>query len=290
MQCSRLIAGAMNWGVWGAQFSTTEYLTMINHCLSIGITSFDHADIYGHYTTEEDFGRALKEQPALREQMQLITKCGIRMPSSNRPNHTIKSYDTSRTHILQSVENSLRVLHTDRLDLLLLHRPDPLLNPDEVAEAFTQLQQSGKVLAFGVSNFSPAQTELLRSRFPIQYNQVEASILHLDPFTDGSFDYCITHNIEVMAWSPLGGGNLFAAEDDRALRIKAAASFLAKEHQCMPDQVLLAWLMQHPAHLLPVLGTTKAERIKSAMAASQIQLTREQWFMLWRASTGQEVA
>ncbi len=290
MAISKLIAGTMKWGAWGARFDVQQYIAMIEYCLEAGITTFDHADIYGHYTTEADFGQALAAVPSLRKRMQLITKCGIRMLSPNRPHHTIKSYDTSRAHILHSVDNSLQALRTDHIDILLLHRPDPLMDPDEVAEAFTVLHQSGKVLAFGVSNFTPAQTDLLQSRYPIAYNQVEASILHLNPFTDGTLDHCLTHHIQPMAWSPLGGGNLFTGDEDRQLRIRAVAELLGKQYHCGADQLLLAWLMQHPSGILPVLGTARPARITAAAAATAIRLTREEWFMVWRASTGTEVA
>ncbi len=289
MKLSKPIAGTMKWGAWGAQFSTQQYAAMIHECLNAGITTFDHADIYGHYTTEAEFGEALAAEPSLRRQMQIITKCGIKMISPNRPQHHIKSYDTGRAHILQSVENSLQQLHTDHIDILLLHRPDPLMDPDKIAEAFTVLKQSGKVLEFGVSNFTPSQATLIHSRFPIGYNQVEASVLRLDPFTDGTFDHCITNKIIPMAWSPLGGGNIFTGTDEQELRIQAVAGMLGKQYQCGADQVLLAWLMRHPSGILPVLGTAKAERIRQAVAAADIHLSSEEWFMLWRASAGNEV-
>jgi predicted oxidoreductase len=291
IQFSPVIAGAMKWGQWGAKFSTAQYQATIEACMALGITSFDHADIYGHYTTEEEFGAALKKLSSLRPKMQLISKCGIKMVTPNRPAHIIKSYDTSRTHIIQSAENSLKNLQTNYLDVLLIHRPDPLMHPDEIAEAFTQLQKAGKVLHFGVSNFTPLQTEMILSRFPIFINQIELSILQLKPFVNGVLDQCITKNIIPMAWSPLGGGNLFKPSDDeRNLRVVAAATILANKHDAAADQILLAWLLQHPSGIIPVLGTVKPERIRAALDAKKIALSREEWFMLWRASTGQEVA
>lgn len=280
----------MKWGQWGARFTTTQYRQLIDECLSLGVTSFDHADIYGHYSTEQEFGEALKEIPAQRQQLQLITKCGIKLVSPNRPGHKIKSYDTCKEHILQSVDNSLDNLHTDYIDLLLIHRPDPLMHPDEIAEAFTQLKKEGKVLAFGVSNFSVSQTEMLLSRFPLVANQVEISILNMKALTNGVLDQCISKQLMPMAWSPLGGGNIFTdTEDERNRRISAAAAILAEQHQASPDQVLLSWLLRHPAGIRPVLGTSKAERIAKASQALALQLSREEWFMLWRASTGTEV-
>lgn len=289
LSLSPVIAGTMKWGIWGSKFSTSEYLQIIEDCLGLGITTFDHADIYGHYTTEEEFGNAIADQPRLRAQMQLITKCGIRMITPNRISHKIKSYDTSKEHILASAETSLKNLNTDYIDYLLIHRPDPLMDPDEIAEAFTTLQQQGKVLNFGVSNFTPSQTELILSRFPIITNQVEISIVQLKPFLNGTLDQCIIKKLIPMAWSPLGGGNIFAEDDDRNKRIAAVTQLLAEKYSVSADQVLLAWLAKHPSGIIPVLGTSKTERIKSAVEAISIDLEREEWFMLWRASTGHEV-
>lgn len=292
MKYSRIIAGTMKWGVWGAKFNTAAYEQMIKDCLALGVTSFDHADIYGDYTTEEEFGKVLKEQPSLRQQMQLITKCGIQMVSANRPQHIIKSYDTSYEHIIESVETSLENLATDYIDCLLIHRPDPLLNADEVAKAFTQLKQQGKVLQFGASNFRKWQVDLLNSRFPVSVNQVECSLLHLEPFGDGTLDQCQQHHIIPMAWSPMGGGNLFVTDDDdeRNKRIIAVAMYLSEKYDSTPDIILLSWLLSHPSGILPVLGTSKTKRVEAAVAATEIKLEREEWFMLWRASTGREVA
>ena len=291
MSYSKIIAGTMKWGAWGAKFSTGAYEQMIKECLEMGVTTFDHADIYGDYTTEEEFGKVLKKEPSLRQHMQIITKCGIQMMSSHRPQHTIKSYDTSYTHIIESVEQSLRNLSTDHIDCLLIHRPDPLLNADEVAISFEHLQKEGKVLQFGVSNFRKWQVDLLRSRFPITVNQVECSVLHLEPFADGTLDQCQQHGLTAMAWSPLGGGNLFLDdEDERNKRIIAVANLLAGKYNKSADVILLSWLMTHPANIHPVLGTSKINRIQLAVDASNLKLEREEWFMLWRASTGREVA
>ena len=288
---SAVIAGTMKWGAWGAQFSTTEYEAMIMNCVECGVYTFDHADIYGHYTTEEEFGKAIAGHSALRKNISLITKCGIRMVTPNRPDHKIKSYDTSSQHILQSAERSLKNLHTDYIDILLIHRPDPLMDPDEIAEAFTKLQQQGKVLAFGVSNFSVSQTELIASRFPITSNQLEISIVRMEPLTDGTLDQCMIKGLIPMSWSPLGGGKIHAGEsDERSRKIIAVAEILAEKYNASSDQILLAWLHKHPSGIIPVLGTTKIERIKKALAAEKIELTRDEWFLLWRASAGQEVA
>lgn len=281
----------MKWGQWGSHFPTGEYLRMIQACLDMGVTTFDHADIYGHYTTEEEFGRALASAPALRRQLQLITKCGICMVTPNRPEHRIRSYNTSKEHIISSTERSLKNLHTDYLDLLLIHRPDPLMHPQEIAEAFQQLKTQGKVLHFGVSNFTASQAALIHQATPLVTNQIEISILNVEPFLDGQLDHCLMNGIRPTAWGPLGSGRLFHTEepDERTKRILAVAQLLGDKYQLKPDQILLCWLLTHPAGIVPVLGTSKSERIREAMAASEVTLTREEWFMLWRASTGHEI-
>jgi len=281
----------MKWGAWGAKFTTPEYESMIMNCVEAGVNSFDHADIYGHYTTEEEFGKAIAGHSALRKNIHLITKCGIRMVTTNRPEHKIKSYDTSAQHIIQSAERSLRNLHTDYIDILLIHRPDPLMEPDEIAGAFAKLKDQGKVLDFGVSNFSVSQVELIASRFPIMCNQLEVSIIRMEPLTDGTLDQCIIKGLIPMSWSPLGGGKIHADEsDDRSRKILAVADILAEKYGLRSDQILLAWLWKHPSGIIPVLGTTRIERVKSALAAKKIELTRDEWFLLWRASSGHEVA
>jgi predicted oxidoreductase len=290
MTLSPIIAGTMKWGAWGVKFSTEQYLHIINAAIEAGTTTFDHADIYGHYTTEKEFGDALALDSSLRSRIQLITKCGIMMVSENRPQQTIKHYDTGRQHILQSVETSLTNFNTDYIDVLLLHRPSPLMQPDEIAEAFTLLHQQGKVLQFGVSNFTASQTALIHQRYKIAFNQLELSLLRLRPFIDGTLDYCLANGITPMAWSPLGGGNIFKGEDEQHQRITAVAALLAEKYNARPDQVLLAWLMHHPSGIMPVLGTSKPGRIAAAAESLKIKITTQEWFMLWRASTGTEVA
>jgi predicted oxidoreductase len=224
--------------------------------------------------------------------MQLVTKCGIKLVSERRPAHGLKHYDTSRAHIVASVENSLRALHTDRLDLLLIHRPDPLLDADEVARAFAELRQAGKVLHFGVSNFTPGQFELLASRleFPLVTNQVELSVMHLDALHDGTADQCQRLGIAPMAWSPLGGGRLFRADGEQAVRVRRALETVGEAlGGATADQVALAWILRHPARFLPILGTGRLDRIRRAAEAEGLALSREQWFTIWTASAGHEV-
>jgi predicted oxidoreductase len=288
---SRIIAGVMNWGSWGAQLSPQAVLQLIENCLSIGITTFDHADIYGDYTTETLFGRATQGSSSLRQRMQLISKCGIKMLTDNRPSHRIKSYDTSKAHIIFSVENSLRQLKTDYLDLLLIHRPSPLMQPEEIAKVFTQLLESGKVLRVGVSNFKPFQYELLNSHIPLSGNQIEASLLHRQPFLDGTLDQLLQHRHLAMAYSPMAGGAFFAhPPSEAAQRIRFVAGRLERKYDTTFEQIIIAWMLKHPVQLHPVMGSTKVERLQRAVDAQQISLTREEWFMLWEAAEGKEVA
>jgi predicted oxidoreductase len=287
---SPVIAGCMNWGAWGARFSTAEYTSMISACLDIGITTFDHADIYGHYTTEEEFGQALKSHPSSRQKMQIITKCGIKMVTPNRPSHLIKSYDTSAFHIRESVERSLKNLHTDYINALLIHRPDPLMDPLEIMEVTDRLKAEGKILHFGVSNFLPGQMALFTPHVQMEINQFEISAFKPDALQNGTLDYCLGHEVICLAWSPLGGGKLQAEEKDEATRrVIAVAEILANELNVLTDQVLLAWLYTHPAGIIPVMGTTKAARLQKALEAKNIKLSREQWFMIYRAHLGKEV-
>ena len=280
----------MNWGKWGVGFSTESYLSQIQQCIEIGISTFDHADIYGHYTTESEFGKALKQNSSLREKIQLISKCGICLMTPNRPQHQIKSYDTSRKHILHSVENSLNNLNTDYLDLLLIHRPDPLMDPHEIAEAFSILKASGKVKEVGCSNFTASQLSMLHSIYPVSVNQIEASILYTKPFYNGVTDLSIEKKISIQAWSPLGAGKItLNTEEEQSRRIVAMATILGEKYRATFDQILLAWLMKHPANISPVIGTTKIDRIKSAYDALKLELSNEEWHMLLRASHGADV-
>jgi predicted oxidoreductase len=287
---SRLAVGLWRLASWGLEDS--EILTLIEASLDLGITTFDHADIYGDYTCEQLFGRALALNPSLRDRMQLVTKCGIKLVSKRRPEHVLKHYDTGRVHIVSSVQNSLKMLGTDYVNLLLIHRPDPIMDPDEVAEAFTSLRQTGQVLHFGVSNFTPSQFDMLASRldFPLVTNQIELSVLHMDVLNDGTVDQCQRLGISPMAWSPLAGGRLFHDEGEQAVRVREALSKVGESlGGAGMDQMALAWILTHPARIVPVLGTGKIERVQRAAQAELLHLSREQWFTIWRASTGTEV-
>ncbi len=288
---SPMIIGTMRLGAWGAKLQTNALQAFIEGCIEMDLTTFDHADIYGDYTTEDDFGKVLRWKPELRKQIQIITKCGIKMVSTNRPDHRIKSYNSSAKHIIKSVENSLKALNTEYVDVLLLHRPDLLMEPEEIAQAVNQLYRSGKVKAFGVSNFNTHQVELLQQSIPLFTNQVEASLLHLDAFEDGTLEQCMRHKMIPMAWSPMGGGLLFLeAKNENVKRIQEVANPLLKKYEVTFDQLMLAFLRRHPSGIVPILGTTNLERVKSAKGAMTMEMDREDWYDLWQASKGETIA
>lgn len=289
-QVSRTIAGLMRLREWN--LSDDQLRGWIQAVLDLGITTFDHADIYGSYTCEGVFGAALGGMPvSVRQQMQIVTKCDIMLLSANRPDTYIHHYDTTTAHIIQSAENSLRELHTDYLDVLLIHRPDPLMDADAVAEALHQLKRAGKILYAGVSNFMPFHFDLLQSRleFPLVTNQIEFSPLHLDPIYDGTADLAQRLRHAPMAWSPVAGGRLFSGGDERSQRVRVVLEKLAATYRAGVDQIALAWILMHPARFLPVLGTGNLERIRAAVAAESMMLTRQEWFEVYTASTGHEV-
>ena len=290
-QLSEIVAGTMTWGEWGSDYNTATLAELIGHCLDLDITTFDHADIYGDYTNEAAFGKALQQHSSsLREQIQLVTKCGIQLITHNRESNRVKHYDSSRDHIIASAEQSLRNLHTEYIDLLLIHRPDPLMDPHEMAEAFDRLRSSGKVRHFGVSNFTPAQFDLLADHANLVTNQVECHPLHPDPLFDGTYDQCQRRSLRPMVWSPLGGEEYFGGEGTKLLRLRDKVQEVGKKYGVAEDVVLLAWARRHPTRPLPVIGTTKKDRMTRAVTALDIELDRQDWFEILEAGRGKEVA
>ena len=283
---SRIIAGCMSWGVWGKKFSKEEMIRQIITTLEAGITTFDHADIYGDYTTEGEFGKAFSASGVQRENIQLISKCGIQYIGENRSNK-IKHYDYSKDYIIWSVERSLKELHTDYLDLLLLHRPSPLMHPDEISEAIQQLKEQGKILDFGVSNFTPSQVDLISNSEKVSVNQIEFSISQHTAMHNGSLDQMLQKGIVPMCWSPLG--SIFKEESDANFRIREVLEILMEKYNATEDQLLLSWILQHPAKIHPVIGTTSMERVKNAVTAIDITLDLEDWFSLLVADQGHKV-
>jgi len=292
---SRIIAGAWRWNSIG----TDAIEKLINTALDEGITTFDHADIYGDYSNEQSFGEVLGRQPQLVKKMQLVTKCGIKLTSSKKPEHRVKHYDSSKEHILLSAENSLKNLRTDHIDLLLIHRPDPLMDIHEVADAFTQLKKGGKVLSFGVSNFTTSQFDLLQSAlsFPLVTNQIELSLFCMAPLFDGTIEHLYKHKVSAMAWSPLGGGRLYRDGDEAAARVRAACAEMAPRYASAAqggqppsaDVLAMAWILALPAEPLVVVGTNKLDRVRAAAAAASIRLAREDWYALWTAAQGRGI-
>lgn len=283
---SPIIAGTMNWGVWDKNLTSKEMENIIHVCLENKITTFDHADIYGSYTTEADFGKAFISSKIDREKIQLISKCGIQMLAENR-NNTIKHYDYSKSHIIASVEQSLKNLQTDYLDAFLLHRPSPLMQADEIAEAVQKLKDDGKIIDFGLSNFTSSQTELIRQRINVSYNQVQFSATNFEPMIDGSFDYMQVHNIRPMSWNPLG--IVFREDIPQTHRLKKLLGSLVSKYSLGADTILLAWILKHPARVIPIAGTVNVARIQSLMKAVELDLEKEDWFAIWAESRGEDV-
>ena len=284
---SRIIQGCMTWGKWGKQLSANQMIDLMNHCLDQGITTFDHADIYGDYSTEEDFGYAFAKANIARESIQLISKCGIQYMGEARPELKVKHYQYDADYIIWSAERSLKLLQTEFLDLFLLHRPSPLMDAAEVAQAFEQLRSQGKVRTFGVSNFTSSQIDLIKSAAEVSANQVEFSLTQHSAMHDGSLDHMKINNVRAMSWSPLG--SVFREDTEQTQRIKKALVPLCEKYSATQDQLLLAWILKHPSGVHPVIGTTSPDRITNAVKAVAIELEREDWFHLLVASQGHKV-
>lgn len=282
---SKIISGTMTWGLWGKKLSTSQMSVLINNCVSSGITTFDHADIYGDYTTEAEFGKAFKESGLHRDNIQLISKCGIQLISNHRPNK-VKHYNYSKDYIIQSAEQSLDNLKTDYLNLFLLHRPSPLMHIDHVLEAILHLKQQGTIRAFGVSNFSVSQMQVLEPHLNICTNQIECSLTQPSALFNGVLDYAVLKQQTAMVWSPLG--SYFKQKNEQTDRISEQLEGLCKKYHATEDQLLFAWLLKHPSGMHPVVGTANPERLKKATESAQINLELEDWFLLLEASQGKE--
>ena len=287
-QLSRIVAGMWRMAEWG--MSVEQRVAFIENCVALGVTTFDHADIYGGYGVESLFGDALRLQPSLRDRIELVSKCGIKLVSPQRPQHSIQHYDTSAEHIVASVDNSLRQLGTDRLDLLLIHRPDPLMDFDQVAHTFAQLRQAGKVRHFGVSNFSRHQFDMLDQRIALATNQVEFSPLHTEPMFDQTFDGLQDMQVSPMIWSPLAGGRLFNGGEEHADNLRLVIKGIADALGQPFASVVFAWIMQLPSRPLPLTGSGRIEAVAVAVAGTQFTLSRPDWFSILRAARGHEVA
>lgn len=287
LETSRVALGFWRWAQWGITINELERL--VSGALELGITLFDHANIYDQGRPEEAFGQVLAKQPGLRKDIQIITKSTIVYPNETI---RVKYYDTSKKHIVSELEASLRRLNTDYVDLLLLHRPDPHMNPEETAAAFSQLHSQGKVRHFGVSNYKPHNFEMLASYCdqPLITNEIEASVLQHDNFDNGTIDHCLQRRIHPIAWSPLAGGRVFTGTDEASLRVRAVLETVRDEIGASTiDDVALAWLFSHPVGFLTITGAEDLEFVRRPVHALSYQLTHEQWFAIWSACTGHKV-
>ena len=285
---SRIAMGLWRLGDWN--YTPRERLALLEELLDLGVTTFDLADIYGDYQCEALFGEALRLKPQLRTGMEIVSKCGIKLCGSKN-DFRLNHYDSSAAHVAASVDASLSKMGVEYLDLLLLHRPDPLMNADELAGALQSLIEIGKLKAVGVSNFLPHQVELLQSRLkaPLVVNQIEVSPLHCEPMFDGQLDFCQRERVIPMAWSPFAGGALFAGNGAESLRVQDCLRELSAELGMEPQQIALSWLLKHPCNIVPVLGSGNLERLQSQVAAAKYELPLEAWFMLLRAARGRDV-
>lgn len=285
---SRLVHG--QWRMVDWKMSKNEILKFTEQVIELGITTFDNADIYGDYSCEELFGNALSLKKELRKNIQIITKCGINLISKKFPDRTVQHYNYSYKHIVSSVETSLKKLHTDYIDLLLLHRPAPFFNPEEVAKAFSELKSSGKVLNFGVSNFNIMQFEMLNSytNEKLITNQVEISPFCLEHFENGNIDFFLKERIKPMAWSPLAGGSFIDPKSEKEIRVVQALNKVAEELNIKSiDKIIYSWILNHPASIIPIIGSGKIERVKNAVDSLDIEMNLEQWYKIFIAYKGE---
>lgn len=291
---SRLAYGCMRISGGNTADDQARGKAAVRAAIDAGYTHFDHADIYGGGNSETVFAQVLRESPGLREQLVLTGKCGIVTAAADAA--AIKRYDFSREHILGSVDGSLTRLGVEHLDLLLLHRPDFLMQPSEVAAAFETLLAAGKVRHFGVSNFTPSQLRALQHHcdMPLVVNQVEINIDNIGALSDGTLDLCLELGVTPMAWCPLGGvvypgwgGSLDAAG---TARVESELARQSAHYEAPPWVVMLAWLLKHPAGIVPIVGSTTPARIAAACQSLDLSYSREDWYRLLQARNGYEVA
>jgi predicted oxidoreductase len=289
---SRVVYGT--WRLFDDAPSATpqHVLRRLEACVDFGITTIDTAEIYGGYEVEELLGRALALAPGLRQRLQIVTKCGIYVPNARHPERRVAFYNASAQRLQKSCEKSLRLLGTDVIDLFLVHRPDWLTPAEDTARGLDALQAAGKIRSAGVSNYLVGQLELLASRVerPLVTNQIELSLFEMGAITDGTLDQAQRLGMRPMAWSPLGGGRLFEAQDPAASRVRAAMASLRDKYDGADETALaLAWVLVHPSRPVAIYGTNKLERLASAARAASVQLAREDWYLLWEAAQGRRV-
>jgi predicted oxidoreductase len=289
-ELSRLAYGT--WRMLDDGSSIQDINRRLHRCVELGITTIDTAEIYGLYRVEAALGQALALSPGLREKLEIVTKAGIHVPNPLSPERKVGFYDASGARLIQSLEQSLRLIGTDRVELFLVHRPDWLTSVDDTAGGLNRLLRAGKIRSAGVSNYNAAQFDALNSRMeqPLVTNQLEFHLLHMSPIYDGTFDQCQKERIQPMAWSPLAGGRLFERSDEAAARLSRAAAGMSEKHgKATLEQLAYAWVLAHPSRPIPVIGTNKMERIESAAAAAGLTLEREDWYALWVAAHGHNI-
>lgn len=287
VEISRVLLGFWRMLDWGLE--DRDVVRLVESALDLGITTLDHADIYGNYEVEEAYGNALAGRPDLRERVEIISKATIVYPSETV---RVKYYDTSYEWITHQVERSLRLLRTDYLDVFLLHRPNPLADPHEIARAFRELKDAGKVRAFGVSNYKEPHLQLLESvvDVPLVTNQLEASVLQHENFDDGTIAHAQRRGIHPIIWSPLAGGRIFTSDEPDAVRVREVLEIVREEIGAETiDEVAFAWLATHPAGLAPITGACELDFIRRAVSGVSYRLTPEQWFWIWSAQTGHKI-
>ncbi len=287
-EISQVTAGCMR--AADAKMEGDNFLRFVESCMDMGVTTFDHAPVYGGYTCEKLFGDAvLRKRPELREKMQLVTKTGIVL-SGKYGNKTIY-YNSSKEEILREMDNSLRNFGTDHVDLLLVHRPDPLADPAETADALDTLVKEGKVRYVGVSNFMPSQVEMLQSYMKnrIVINQVELSVKNTENYFNGVTDQAFTRRMPLMAWSPLGGGSVFSGEDEQSVRLRKVIGGIGDAHGTSIDVIMYAWLFVHPVGIAAITGTMNTDRVENAVKATEVKLTYDEWYQILEASRGYPV-
>lgn len=288
LELSQVVMGCMR--IADSKITEEELLRLVENCLDMGVTSIDHAPVYGGYTCEKIFGDAvLRKRPELREKMQLITKAGIVCPGKNG-NKTIY-YNSTKEEILKEMDESLEKLGTDHVDLLLVHRPDPLADPAETADALETLVKQGKALHVGVSNFMPSQMTMLQRKMsiPIVTNQMELSVKNPENFFNGVVDDAFTRGIPMMAWSPLGGGDVFKSQEEKFVRLRSILTEIAEDHKTTMDAVMYAWLFIHPVQIAALTGTMNLDRIRTAVEATELSLSYDEWYRILEASRGYSV-
>jgi len=276
------------WRLDDAKLNDNQIIELVEKAIDLGITTMDHADIYGEYKCEKIYGKALKNHTHLREKVQIVSKCGIKFACDATPQNLVKHYDLSKESIIESAENSLKNLGTDYLDLLLVHRPSPLMDAEVIAKTFEDLQKQGKVKAFGVSNFTASQFELLNSHIPLHTNQVEISVLQTDTFYNGTLDQLQKHKVRPMAWSPLAGGRVFNPETAVERNIQDCLKNIADKHNATIDQIAMAWLLKHPSKPQVIIGSQNISRLENTVNSQNIELSVQEWFKILEVSNGHE--